>query len=54
MILTLYSRSPSGIQLKSMAEIKEYLSTEGTCKCGLNCPISIETAFDFDQSVSSK
>lgn len=46
--------SPSGIQLKTMSEIKEYLSTEGTCKCGLNCPLSVEAAFDFDHLVGSK
>ena len=46
--------SPSGIQLKTVAEIKEYLSTEGTCKCGLNCPLSVEAAFDFDHLVGSK
>ena len=45
--------SPSGIQLKSADEIKEYLFTEGTCKCGLDCPLAVENAFDFDpQKVS--
>merc|ERR1712013_164638 len=40
--------SPSGIQLKSPEEIKEYLFTEGTCKCGLDCPLAVDTAFDFN------
>ena len=43
--------SPSGIQLKSNEEIKDYLLTEGTCKCGLDCPVQIENAFDFDHKV---
>lgn len=42
--------TPSGIQLNSKDEIKDYLMTEGTCKCGLDCPLVIERAFDFDQS----
>ena len=44
--------SPSGIQLKTGQEIKEYLMTEGTCKCGLECPVTVENVFDFDQKVS--
>ena len=43
--------SPSGIQLKTLEEIKEYLATEGTCKCGLHCPLSVQNAFDFDNLV---
>ena len=46
-------RSPSGIELKSKEEIKEYLLKEGTCKCGLECPLEIEDVFDFDTEVSS-
>ena len=45
--------SPSGIQLKTLEEIKDYLATEGTCKCGLNCPLSVQNAFDFDNLVRS-
>ena len=40
--------SPSGIELKSKEEIKEYLLKEGTCKCGLECPLDLELVFDFD------
>ena len=25
---------------------------EGTCKCGLECPLALEKVFDFDQTVS--
>merc|ERR1719412_254433 len=46
--------SPSGIQLKSLEEVQEYLSTEGTCKCGLQCPLAVQTSFDFDPKVPSE
>ena len=46
--------SPSGIQLKSIEEVQDYLSTEGTCKCGLECPLNIPASFDFDSKVSSE
>ena len=43
--------SPSGIELKSKEDIKEYLIKDGTCKCGLECPLELDTLFDFDASV---
>jgi len=46
--------SPSGIQLKTMEEVQEYLSTEGTCKCGLQCPLTIKTSFDFNPLIPSE
>lgn len=45
--------SPSGIELKNHEEIKEYLSTEGTCKCGLECPLLVDTSFDFNSQKPS-
>ena len=48
--LIFYS-SPSGIQLKTMDEIRSYLIKEGTCKCGLECPMHVEKVFDFDDKV---
>ena len=35
-----------------MEEIKDYLFTEGTCKCGLDCPLAVESLFDFSPQVS--
>lgn len=35
-----------------MDDVKSYLLREGTCKCGLECPIRIEESFDFDDTVS--
>ena len=45
--------SPSFVRLTSYQNIKQYLSTEGTCKCGLECPVLVEKVFNFDLSVSS-
>ena len=46
--------SPSGIELKSKEDIKEYLIKDGTCKCGLECPLEMDSLFDFDASVRFK
>ncbi|XP_050681244.1 uncharacterized protein LOC126976734 isoform X2 [Leptidea sinapis] len=46
--------SPSGTALSTLPQLREYLQTEGTCKCGLPCPLRPETAFSFDPKVSSK
>ncbi|CAG4919411.1 unnamed protein product [Colias eurytheme] len=39
---------PSGTALSTLAQLREYLQTAGTCKCGLPCPLRPETAFSFD------
>lgn len=31
--------SPSGSVLSSLEQVKTYLLTDGTCKCGLECPL---------------
>lgn len=31
--------SPSGSVLSSLEQVKAYLLTDGTCKCGLECPL---------------
>ncbi|XP_071501598.1 uncharacterized protein [Diadema antillarum] len=46
--------SPSGQLLQSPEEVKTYLSTDGTCKCGLECPIILDKVFDFNPSVVCK
>ncbi|CAG9559913.1 unnamed protein product [Danaus chrysippus] len=46
--------SPSGTALSNHTQLREYLQTAGTCKCGLPCPLRPETAFSFDPKVSSK
>lgn len=46
--------SPSSCCLKSYENVIEYLKTEGTCKCGLDCPFFIHHVFNFDTSVQNK
>ncbi len=31
--------SPSGSVLSGLEQVKSYLLTDGTCKCGLECPL---------------
>ncbi|XP_063283524.1 methyl-CpG-binding domain protein 6 [Pelobates fuscus] len=40
--------SPSGTILTSMDHLRKYLVTDGTCKCGLECPLNIYKVFSFD------
>ncbi|KAM4045997.1 methyl-CpG-binding domain protein 6 [Anomaloglossus baeobatrachus] len=40
--------SPSGTILTSMDQLRAYLVTDGTCKCGLECPLNIYKVFNFD------
>lgn len=46
--------SPSNIPLSSFQEVQEYLSSDGTCKCGLQCPILLDKVFNFDICVMSR
>lgn len=34
-----------------MDSIKQYLSSDGTCKCGLKCPLQIDSTFSFNTKV---
>ncbi|XP_042347446.1 proline-rich protein 36 [Plectropomus leopardus] len=43
--------SPSGTALSSLDEVKTYLLTDGTCKCGLECPLIIHKVFSFTVGV---
>ncbi|XP_058258386.1 methyl-CpG-binding domain protein 6 [Hemibagrus wyckioides] len=42
--------SPSGTVLCSVEEVRLYLLTDGTCKCGLECPLVLHKVFNFDPS----
>lgn len=42
--------SPSEVQLNSLDEVRHYLLSEGTCKCGLHCPLDVEKTFIFDKT----
>ncbi|KPP69773.1 methyl-CpG-binding domain protein 5-like [Scleropages formosus] len=40
--------SPSGSVLSCLEQVKTYLLTDGTCKCGLECPLILHKVFNFD------
>ncbi|XP_063908887.1 uncharacterized protein LOC135126713 isoform X3 [Zophobas morio] len=46
--------SPSNTALSSPEQVKEYLLTTGTCKCGLECHFKYDNTFNFDPKVASK
>lgn len=46
------TNSPSGIGLASLKQVKDYLLTRGTCKCGLPFPLRVELFFNFNTEVS--
>ncbi|XP_025206369.1 probable serine/threonine-protein kinase cdc7 [Melanaphis sacchari] len=46
--------SPSNAVLNSLDQAKIYLQTQGTCKCGLECPFQCEHVFNFDAKVMTK
>ncbi|CAG9765281.1 unnamed protein product [Ceutorhynchus assimilis] len=46
--------SPSNTALSSLEQVKEYLLTSGTCKCGLECHFKYDTVFNFDPKVIAK
>lgn len=46
--------SPSECQLRSLQEVMVYLQSDGTCKCGLECPVIIDRVFNFNPSIISK
>jgi len=52
-IFILFLASPSKTRLDSTTAITEYLMKEGTCKCGLSCPLLVSKTFNFDPEVVS-
>ncbi|XP_050308392.1 uncharacterized protein LOC126744869 isoform X2 [Anthonomus grandis grandis] len=46
--------SPSNTALSSLEQVKKYLLTSGTCKCGLECHFKYDTVFNFDNKVIAK
>jgi len=51
MIVLMFYCSPSDTKLRSWEELKNYICSDGTCKCGLSCPLRLESAFSFDPKV---
>ena len=37
--------------LHNEVELRQYLLTDGTCKCGLECPLIVTRVFNFDPKV---
>ena len=50
---SVYFNSPDNHKLYSLEDISQHLTTPGTCKCGLRCPIKIEKQFSFDPDTIS-
>ncbi|KAL4635582.1 methyl-CpG-binding domain protein 5-like [Arapaima gigas] len=46
--------SPSGSVLSCLEQVKTYLLTDGTCKCGLECPLILHRVFNFDPEAAVK
>ncbi|KAM9767089.1 methyl-CpG-binding domain protein 5 isoform 1-T1 [Menidia menidia] len=46
--------SPSGSALSSLEQVKTYLLADGTCKCGLECPLILHKVFNFDPGAAVK
>lgn len=51
--LSLFLSSPNGYRVRSLTEAADYVQRDGTCKCGLPCPLRLQLVFNFDPSVSS-
>ncbi|KAJ8349812.1 hypothetical protein SKAU_G00249420 [Synaphobranchus kaupii] len=45
---------PSGSVLSSLEQVKTYLLTDGTCKCGLECPLILHKVFNFSPGAAVK
>ncbi|XP_078580682.1 uncharacterized protein LOC144864473 isoform X1 [Branchiostoma floridae x Branchiostoma japonicum] len=43
--------SPDGSCLVSVDQVNQYLQKDGTCKCGLGCPLQVNKVFNFDPGV---
>ncbi|XP_043939545.1 methyl-CpG-binding domain protein 6 [Protopterus annectens] len=46
--------SPSGTILSSLEQVSAYLLADGTCKCGLECPLIVHKVFNFDPAAVVK
>jgi len=45
--------TPSGVCLSNFEDVKNYLLLDGTCKCGLECPLDYKSYFSFDPKAQS-
>ena len=40
--------------LRTREELMQYLQSDGTCKCGLECPLLVDRSFNWDPTLPSK
>lgn len=45
--------TPSNCLLWSENDVQIYLLSDGTCKCGIECPLILKKVFNFDPTVAS-
>ena len=45
--------TPSGVCLSNFEDVKNYLLLDGTCKCGLECPLDYKSYFNFNPKARS-
>jgi hypothetical protein len=45
--------SPTGYRIFSLQDLRNYLLTPNTCKCGLECPLYIHESFCFDPFIDT-
>lgn len=46
--------SPNKSRIRSYDDIIEYIESDSTCKCGLECPVRPKELFNFDPNVASR
>ena len=46
--------SPNKSKIRNKEDLINYLELEGTCKCGLECPLKVDETFNFDPKIPSK
>lgn len=44
--------SPSGTSLASLEQTRAYLLADGTCKCGLECPLNVHKVWSLRKSLA--
>ena len=47
----IYCRSPDKRVLWNRSDVLKHLTSWGTCKCGLQCPVDIDIVFSFNRNV---
>ena len=48
-----YFFSPNKSRLRSMEDVRSYMMSATTCKCGLECPFQLEKVFSFSPNIAT-